>query len=701
MDSRRIPRSAAQSPSPSPVRRLLSLHLAASPLLFSAATLEPFDYPKSVLLQVVALVALAWTLTSRPRLKADPADPLAAGFLLFGISALLSTMFSISPRTSLSGEAESYASLPALLSVVTLFFVTRGACGSWREGRGLLLAPIFGGAVASLYALAQAAGLDVFSWQRVAEFRGLRPFGTLGNANTLACFLAALWPIEVCLAVEARHRGRRLAAAAFAAAAFLGALAILRSASRAGWLALAIGVGGVGLVLRLAGERRVTRRVAFGSLAAAVSGLAVTAAVPAGRAFLSLVRDRALNPMGTGSRAFVWSVALDIFREHPLLGAGVDTFGVAFAPRRTPEFWAIEWNTSFVRAHNEGLQILATQGALGGVALLLILVGLGMAVRGAWKIAAPGDRLGLGGAIVALACFVPQAGVGVVQTAPAGLMVTLAALVSVAGRGARRGEATPNGASSPSASVYALATLAGGAVATILLYGPVTANVAAAQGSRLKAAAPDEALLLYERAVTLDSSQADWWSQLGQTAQIAAARRRREEGRPLRARATEALTRAASLQPREGRHSMLLCRALTDQAAAAEATAADALAACDRALVLEPANPYFHTAAVNTAVRLGDLARARALVDAGLRLYPTLAPLLYQQGFIALSTGDVDGAVTILSSAVDGDWRGAEDGRNAARQALAEALRRRSRAPGLRQTSGADGLSGAAVSTRR
>jgi O-antigen ligase len=665
------------SPTPSPVWGLLFLHLGLSPVLFSGATLEPFDYPKSVLLQVVALVALAWTVTSRPPLRRLRPDPLAAGFLLFGISAVLSTVFSISRRTSISGEAESYASLPVLLSGVALFLATRLACDSWHSGRGLLVAAISGGAVASAYALAQAAGLDVFSWQRVAEFRGLRPFGTLGNPNTLACFLAAMWPIEVCMAVEAHRRGRRLAAAAFALVAFLGALAILRSASRAGWLALAIAVLGVAVVLHLTSEKRTTGRVVVRTLMAAMAAVALTGAFPAGRAFLALLWDRAMNPLGVGSRRLLWTAALDIFREHPLLGTGVETFGIAFAPRRTPEFWAIEWNTSFVRAHNEGLQVLATQGAVGALALLVMLWGLGLASRPAWRRAASEDRLVLGGTFVALLCFLPQMSFGVLQTAPCVLLITLAALVSVAASEARPEETARKETGTVPASSYVFAAFVACGIGALLLYGPLSANLAAARGSRLLASAPDEALLLYERATSLDPSHAAWWSQLGQTAQVVAARRPREEGRALRGQAREALTRATSLQPLEGRYSMLLCRILTDQAALGEAAPADALTTCERAIALEPANPYFHTAAVNSAVRLGDTTRARTIVDAGLRLYPTLAPLLYQKGFIALNAGSVDEAARTLSAAVEGDWHGAEGGREAARQALAEALRRR------------------------
>ncbi len=62
----------------------------------------------------------------------------------------------------------------------------------------------------------------------------------------------------------------------------------------------------------------------------------------------------------TSGRLHFWSVAWNIFLEHPLIGAGFDAFGVAFTRFDT-------WNGFFrvERAHNDYLQILADAGILG------------------------------------------------------------------------------------------------------------------------------------------------------------------------------------------------------------------------------------------------------------------------------------------------------------------------------------------------
>ena len=244
----------------------------------------------------------------------------------------------------------------------------------------------------------------------------------------------------------------------------------------------------------------------------------------------------------------------------------------------------------------------------------------------------------------------------------------------VAAANATRPPATaPSG---PPASAYVGASVVACILALSLLSPPAAGNAASARGMRLAASDPDAALRSHERAVLLDSSQAPHWVRLGQFAQAAAMRAPRPSGPALRRRAREALARAASLEPLEGRYSAFLCVAIADQAAAGEALAPEAFAACDQAIEKERANPYFYTAAVNAAVRLGDLPRARRLAEAGRALYPDLGQLQYQLGFITLQEGRVDEAARLLSAAVRAEWHGQDADRDAAQKALDYVQRR-------------------------
>ncbi|HRI03282.1 MAG TPA: O-antigen ligase family protein [Pyrinomonadaceae bacterium] len=77
----------------------------------------------------------------------------------------------------------------------------------------------------------------------------------------------------------------------------------------------------------------------------------------------SLVRGLSMNAAAddiSSGRTHFWSVAIKIFFEHPILGAGLDAFGVAFTKHDT-------WHGIFrvEQAHNEYLQILAETGIVG------------------------------------------------------------------------------------------------------------------------------------------------------------------------------------------------------------------------------------------------------------------------------------------------------------------------------------------------
>jgi putative inorganic carbon (hco3(-)) transporter len=82
-------------------------------------------------------------------------------------------------------------------------------------------------------------------------------------------------------------------------------------------------------------------------------------------------------------RLYVWQGALDIFRNNPLFGTGVETFAFAYYKYRPVEHnLTSEWNFLYNKAHNEYLNYLATTGIFGlGSYLFLIGLFLWQAVR--------------------------------------------------------------------------------------------------------------------------------------------------------------------------------------------------------------------------------------------------------------------------------------------------------------------------------
>ena len=106
------------------------------------------------------------------------------------------------------------------------------------------------------------------------------------------------------------------------------------------------------------------------------------------------------NPTeASNGRIHFWHVALQIFRDHPILGAGLDSFGTVFTQYDT-------WNGIYRidQAHNDYLQILADAGILGFACAATFIF---LLFKKGWQtISESLDRFRRGAAVGALAgCF--------------------------------------------------------------------------------------------------------------------------------------------------------------------------------------------------------------------------------------------------------------------------------------------------------
>ncbi len=406
---------------------LLLLHLALSPAAFSYATAEIFEHHKAALLVLAALSVLALGLPGVRRTR----EPVALGVLLFSGSALVSTLTSLSPWSSLTGHPESPAGLPVLLAGTVLFFATRALCATPAEARRLLAAPVLGAAVAATYATLQLLGWDPIPWVRTASFEGaVRPFATLSHPNFLGAYLAMAAPLVALFAFRAAARRQWLATGGFTLVGLLSLLAIATSLSRGAWLALAAALlvllGGTFL---LGHRRAVALTVGLGLvLAVGLVGAVLVLREPEGIASPLLERARQLTE--SSGRLHIWRAAWHIFLEHPLVGCGLDAFSLAFQRHRAPEYWLLEWNTTPYKAHNGLLHVLATQGLLGAGAALFLAGGLVLAGGRAWRRASAEERPLVLALLAGLAAFYVQGLVSFTVAATGTLFVTFAGLLS-------------------------------------------------------------------------------------------------------------------------------------------------------------------------------------------------------------------------------------------------------------------------------
>src|SRR4051794_10310500 len=104
-------------------RALLFGLLVAVPLIFTGSTLEAFETPKVALLQLLAiLLAALGVLVCVYGGAIRKWGPIPFAVLAFVASAIISTIFSMSPRTSFLGGIDSLAGLTTILSYAFIAF---------------------------------------------------------------------------------------------------------------------------------------------------------------------------------------------------------------------------------------------------------------------------------------------------------------------------------------------------------------------------------------------------------------------------------------------------------------------------------------------------------------------------------------------------------------------------------------------------
>lgn len=334
-----------------PLLRLLPVYAAVVPFGSGLALpgLPASWFSASSLLGLVLCLALSYRLVvGGPIVRGLPA---AAGvWLLYAALCATTVYWSLVPSDTLG------AFVP-MLAGIALYVLVRLTPADARVLRRFEWGAIGGGAAVAVYGLVQlaAGGLSADAGARLGD--------ELNDPNHLAASLLLPFALALSRAVAPSRVSVGLGSTA---AATLMLVAVVLTASRGGLL----GLGVVVLVLALAGLHRARVLVVAGLVMALAAGLLAT--LPGG------VHDRLLSG-GTSGRTDVWRVAANACTEHCLTGSGWGTFGEVYARTlpSTPDARVNPRRTNF-EPHNNVLLVAVETGVLG---LLLVLLGLGLAVR--------------------------------------------------------------------------------------------------------------------------------------------------------------------------------------------------------------------------------------------------------------------------------------------------------------------------------
>lgn len=363
-------------------RTLLALVIAVlawGPLAFGAVRGTEFVVLQWLVAGMVAVWLLRLWLARQYRFLLPPTAWSIMPFLLYAVW-----------RYSTSDiEDVARQEMIQVIMAGTLFLVIVSNLFGQNQLKAMAIALIGLGTVIAMYGIYQwLTGSQSVWWMSRPGYEG-RASGTFVSPNHLAGFLEMICPIAITFTVM---RGfSAVPRILFAYASIVMLIGIAATASRGGWLSIAVALVALSLVL----IRKKTHAWAALALLLVMIG--------AGNWFYSRVLEPRMGKnVVTGKhddvRRRLWATAAQMWKDHPWVGVGPDHFDYRYRGYRKPH-WEVQRRPG--RAHNDYWNTLVDWGLVGLVLVMTPLFVGAFGVTRVWKnLHRSGDTAGSRAALV-------------------------------------------------------------------------------------------------------------------------------------------------------------------------------------------------------------------------------------------------------------------------------------------------------------
>ncbi len=316
-----------------------------------------------------------WRSFAKEKLKKLPMDnPLLLPAVVYALTYILATVFSIDPTTSWLGISTNQGALTVLYSIL-FFILLTSAIQSKSQIERLITSLIIGSIAACVYGLVQYFGFDPFDW--VSGSISL-VHSTLGYSLFFGAYLAVIIPFTFSRIIIGRGIRDSLNWI-YLVILILQLFTLFTTLSRGAWLGFITGC--VLLLLLLLFRWRNKKLAVFSGLILLIGvilflflntgWLIPVAGSTNGLTNTQVAQARVISNI---ERLEIWRHTLPVISSRPLLGYGPETFLTAFW-----SYYPIETNPH-LRAlnpwdpHNIVLYHLSAVGILGMAAFLWLLV---------------------------------------------------------------------------------------------------------------------------------------------------------------------------------------------------------------------------------------------------------------------------------------------------------------------------------------
>jgi O-antigen ligase len=341
---------------------LLLLTPALITLYFNARAQDPFNTPKLIIILLSGSWILGHLLISYkrniPKLKSE--DFVVTLTILFLISMLVAFYFSDNKITALIGDNLRRTGFLTYLAL-TIIFLFAARCIDFHYSLRLIKIIILTGLFSSCYGIIQMLGNDPVAWNN--PYNSI--ITTVGNPNFASASMAIFTLVSIFgLFVANISKTFKFISCL---TIVISLIAITNSQSRQGLLTLLFGIVFYLTLYSFMNLPRIRIPVALGS--GILTLLLILGMLQKGPLSGYLYKE------SVSVRGYYWRAAIEMFRDNPFFGVGLDSYGWYFKEYRELEYvLKYGYDITSSNAHNVILQLFSTGGVFVGVTYLVLVL---------------------------------------------------------------------------------------------------------------------------------------------------------------------------------------------------------------------------------------------------------------------------------------------------------------------------------------
>ena len=299
----------------------------------------------------------------------------------------LAIIFSTSPYSSFFGSYSRKMGYLTWLHFFAFFLILFFNLKSDGQIKRILGAILFSSLVVIVYGVCQFLGFDFAGWSEPAS-RTFRIFSTIGQPNFLGSWLALVMPIIVWFLMRASEKfkkgkslKRQINRNLIISLLFFAIFSLVLTQSRGAWVGLFFSFFFFIIVYSfLQKQKRLAMLLTILLVVICVFGVYINFNPLSPKPSDSFLASRFksltnLYYSTTGQvRINLWKVAIDLIKQKPVLGYGLETQGFNFVKYYRPEWALVEKINAYAdRAHNDFLDTLLVSGGLGLISYLFLI----------------------------------------------------------------------------------------------------------------------------------------------------------------------------------------------------------------------------------------------------------------------------------------------------------------------------------------